>query len=91
VDRKEGRRGHGGCGAAGTGFVGEALVREAPCPVLVARPADYSGHSKTPLPYAAYRPGEAPRPSAVPFECTVSTATDSARPADNGPTGFRIV
>jgi len=73
------------------GSVAEALVREAPCPVLIARPADYSGKTKTPLPDAAYRPGEGPAPSAVPFERTVSTTADSWRPSDNGPTGFRIV
>lgn len=73
------------------GSVAEALVREAPCPVLIARPADYSGRTKTQLPDAPYRPGAAPAPSTVPFERTISTTTDSWRPADNGPTGFRIV
>ena len=73
------------------GSVAEALVREAPCPVLVARPVDYSGRSKTQLPDAPYRAGEAPTPSAVPFERTVSTTADNWRPSDNGPTGIRTV
>jgi len=73
------------------GSVAEALVREAPCPVLIARPTDYQGRSKTPLPDQPYPPGETPATTEVPFERTLSTSTDSWRPSDSGPTGFRIV
>jgi nucleotide-binding universal stress UspA family protein len=73
------------------GSVSEALVREAPCPVLIARATDYKDRVKTALPDQAYLPGEEPAPSEVPFEHTQSTSSDSWRPSDNGPTGFRIV
>jgi universal stress protein A len=73
------------------GSVAEALVREAPCPVLIAREPDYKDRTKTALPDQPYKAGEEPTPSEVPFERTHSTSSDSWRPADNGPTGFRIV
>lgn len=73
------------------GSVAEALVRRAPCPVLVARPVDYEGRAKTQLPDLPYRAGEEPAPAPVPFERTVSTSSESWRPSDSGPTGFRIV
>jgi len=73
------------------GSVAEALVREAPCPVLIARTTDYKNRLKTALPDQPYRPGDEPVPSEVPFEHTHSTSSDSWRPSDSGPTGFRIV
>lgn len=75
------------------GSVAESLVRQARCPVLVARAKDYSGLSKTVLPDPAYPPGTAPRsyPRAEPVEHVTSTQSDSWHPSDNGPTGFRIV
>lgn len=74
------------------GSVAEALVREAPCPVLVARVKDYEGRTKTALPDQPYAPGEGPaQGSEVPFERTVSTTSDSWNPSGGGPTGMRIV
>lgn len=74
------------------GSVAEALVREAPCPVMVARAKDYEGRAKTPRPERAYPPGQAPlRDSEVPPERTISTTYEGWEPSDSGPTGFRIV
>lgn len=74
------------------GSVAEALVREAPCPVLVARPKDYLDRAKTPRPDPAYPAGQAPlRNSEIPFERTRSTTHGGWDAADTGPTGFRIV
>jgi len=74
------------------GSVAEQLVRTAPCPVLVARPKDYSGHVRTALPDAPYAAGQAPAQGReVPFERTISTSSDGWRPSDAGPTGQRIV
>lgn len=69
------------------GSVAEALVREAPCPVLIARPVDYAARSKSTTPDEGCAPGKPPAPSAV--EPTISAATDSWRPSDKTPTGFR--
>jgi len=73
------------------GSVAEALVREAPCPVLIARQTDYKDRAKTALPDRPYPPGQEPITPEIPFERTHSTSSDSWRPSDNGPTGFRIV
>jgi nucleotide-binding universal stress UspA family protein len=74
------------------GSVAEHVVRHAHCPVLVARPKDYSGLARTVLPDPAYAPGE-PRPQRSQREphTHASTTLDSWAPSDNGPTGFRIV
>lgn len=74
------------------GSVAEALVRTARCPVLVARPTNYSGLAKTELPDPPYARGTEPKRE-LPSEPPVysSTTLDSWHPADNGPTGFRIV
>jgi nucleotide-binding universal stress UspA family protein len=74
------------------GSVAEHLVRHAHCPVLVARPKDYSGLAKTVLPDPAYAPGELHAHGAQRDVVThASTTLDSWSPSDNGPTGFRIV
>jgi hypothetical protein len=61
---------------------------------MVARPTDYSGLSKTPLPDPPYAPGSEPprRRSALDaFERVHATEYDGWHPSDNGPTGYRIV
>jgi nucleotide-binding universal stress UspA family protein len=74
------------------GSVAEQLVRRAHCPVLVARPKDYEGLTRTALPDAPYAPGEAPARRHGHEQATHGTTTlDSWSPSDNGPTGFRIV
>jgi len=74
------------------GSVAEHVIRAAHCPVLVARPKDYSGLAKTVLPDAAYAPGELHAPGVQREPLThASTTLDSWSPSDNGPTGFRIV
>jgi nucleotide-binding universal stress UspA family protein len=75
------------------GSVAEALVRRARCPVLIARPKDYAGLAKTPLPDPPYAPGQAPsRGSRNEDHAGIeSTQMDGWQPEDNGPTGFRIV
>jgi nucleotide-binding universal stress UspA family protein len=74
------------------GSVAEHVVRHAHCPVLVARPKDYSALAKTALPDPAYAPGElrahGSHREVVTHE---STTLDSWSPSDNGPTGYRIV
>lgn len=74
------------------GSIAEQVVRAARCPVLVARPKDYTHAEKTVLPDAPYAPGEEPvrQPPNEPHT-QVSTTLDSWAPSDNGPTGFRIV
>lgn len=74
------------------GSVAEKLVRMAHCPVLVARPKNYTRAEKTKLPDAAYAPGEAPAyttPSDPPR--SIQTESDIWRPSGARPTGFRIV
>jgi len=74
------------------GSVAEYVVRHAHCPVLVARPKDYSTQTKTVLPTPAYAPGEAHAHGTQRDVVTqASTTLDSWSPSDNGPTGFRIV
>ncbi|MEY4514329.1 MAG: hypothetical protein RLZZ450_6451 [Pseudomonadota bacterium] len=74
------------------GSVAEQVVRAARCPVVVARPKDYSGLAKTVLPDPAYPPGEAHARHAERESLThASTTLDAWSPSDNGPTGFRIV
>lgn len=75
------------------GSVSEQLVRQARCPVVVARRTDYAGCTKTPLPDAPYAKDD-PRNhshSQRPHEPIVSTESASWSPSDTGPTGFRIV
>ncbi len=74
------------------GSVAEELVRKARCPVLVARPKDYSGLEKTARPDEPYQPGEAPRysiPRDVSEQC--STECESWRPSDPGPAGAKTL
>lgn len=74
------------------GSVAEKVVRDAHCPVLVARPKDYSGLAKTVLPDPPYATGEAHPHGARREPLThASTTLDAWSPSDNGPTGFRIV
>lgn len=74
------------------GSVAEYVVRHAHCPVLVARPKDYTALPKTALPDPAYPPGELHEHAAERAVVTqASTTLDSWSPSDNGPTGFRIV
>jgi nucleotide-binding universal stress UspA family protein len=75
------------------GSVAEALVRQARCPVLVARPKNYLDLAKTPLPDPAYAPGTEPKrgPTHDSLGYVGSTTHEGWHPSDNGPTGFRIV
>ncbi len=73
------------------GSVAEQLVRRAGCPVLVARPKDYYGQTKTPLPDAPSPGAKARTPQSEAHEPVSSTTMESWHPSDNGPTGFRIV
>jgi len=74
------------------GSVAEAVVRRARCPVLIAREKSYRGLARTVLPDSPYLPGEAPRrEQREDTHIQASTTADSWHPADNGPTGFRIV
>lgn len=72
------------------GSVAEALVRRSHCPVMVARPVNYLGCEKTARPEPATQGLPAAR-AKVPHEPISSTQSDSWRPSDSGPTGFRIV
>ncbi len=74
------------------GSVAESLVRTAHCPVLVAKPKDYSGLDKTPRPDAPYEPGQAPiyrEPHDVPHHITTQEVSWSSD--EREPTGIRIV
>jgi universal stress protein A len=74
------------------GSVAEAVIRRARCPVVVARRKDYAGIPKTTLPDAPRSPEEMAQAEAhVGGHVQTSTTLDSWHPADNGPTGFRIV
>lgn len=74
------------------GSVAEEMTRKAPCLVLVARPKDYFGLSKTQLPDPPYADGMAPAPLLEnDVHTQAPTTLDSWEPSDNGPTGFRIV
>lgn len=75
------------------GSVAEALVRKARCPVLVARPKDYTGLSKSERPDQPYGPGEEPRPSQPPHDVHdhITTQEVSWSSDEQRPTGFRIV
>ncbi len=74
------------------GSVAEQLVRQAACPVLVARPKDYFGMTRTALPDAPYAPGQEPRRAwGERQEPMASTTIEGWQASDNGPTGFRIV
>jgi nucleotide-binding universal stress UspA family protein len=74
------------------GSVAEKLVRTARCPVLVARPVNYSDAVKTKLPDAPYAPGEEPEYH-TPHDVNrnIKTESDIWRPTGGRPTGFRIV
>lgn len=74
------------------GSVAEQVVQQARCPVLVARPKNYEGATKTALPDAPYAPGERPaRHATVELSTQRSTTLDSWSPSNDAPTGFRIV
>jgi nucleotide-binding universal stress UspA family protein len=74
------------------GSVAETLVRNGRCPVLVARPTDYTGATKTKLPDAPYAKGEEPRYSERPdLRRDIRTESDIWQPTGARPTGFRIV
>lgn len=74
------------------GSVAEQLVRRAGCPVLVARPRNYLGLTKTALPDAPYAPGQAaPRAQGEAREPVTSTTIEGWNASDSGPTGFRTV
>ncbi len=74
------------------GSVAEKLVRNAHCPVLVARPKDYSGLEKTPLPDAPYPAGQEPHyKSPEELRYYFQSASDVWRQTGGRPTGFRIV
>lgn len=87
-----GTHGRRGVERAMLGSVAEELVRKASCPVLVARPKDYTGLERTPRPDAApTRPLPPKTRSIDPTEHTVSTEADGWNPSPGLPTGFRIV
>ncbi len=75
------------------GSVAESLVRTAHCPVLVAKPKDYSGLSRSVRPEEPYAPGEEPQysepPHDVPQHITSQEVSWSAD--EQQPTGLRIV
>jgi nucleotide-binding universal stress UspA family protein len=75
------------------GSVAEKLVREAHCPVLVARPKDYAGLARTALPDAPLPAGQrAPQKRGIdPTDHVVSTESDGWDPSHSLPTGMRIV
>lgn len=50
------------------GSVAQHLVRNASCPVLVARPKDHSQQAKTQLPDLPYAPGEEPAAQPIPVD-----------------------
>jgi nucleotide-binding universal stress UspA family protein len=88
-----GTHGRRGLSHLALGSVAERLVRDAHCPVLVARPKNYAGLAKTDLPDPPPAPGE-PLRRAPPRDVTdhvVSTESDNWRPSHPAPTGFRIV
>jgi nucleotide-binding universal stress UspA family protein len=88
-----GTHGRRGLSRLALGSVAERLVRDARCPVLVARAKDYAGATRTELPDPPPAPGE-PLRRAPPRDVTdhvVSTESDSWRPSHPAPTGFRIV
>ncbi len=58
------------------GSVAEHLVRRAGCPVLVARPKDYSKSTKSERPAPPYAPGEAPAPQAQPNDRPLHISTE---------------
>jgi nucleotide-binding universal stress UspA family protein len=75
------------------GSVAEELVKTARCPVVVARPKDYAGLSKSARPDAPYAASD-PRSRAHPrvdHEPILSTQSDGWEPSDTAPTGMRIV
>ncbi len=75
------------------GSVAESLVRTAHCPVLVAKPKDYSGLEKSPRPQQPYAPGEAPvyeEPSRD-VQDHITTQQVSWSADEQKPTGVRIV
>lgn len=58
------------------GSVAEHLVRNARCPVLVARPKDYSSSTKSDRPEPPYAPGQAPAPHADPVDRPLHISTE---------------
>jgi nucleotide-binding universal stress UspA family protein len=58
------------------GSVAEHLVRHANCPVLVARPKDYSQCKKSDRPEPPYAPGEAPAAQAAPVDRPLHISTE---------------
>lgn len=74
------------------GSVAERVMRDARCPVLVARAKNYQNATKTVLPDRPYAPGEEPRHQReVESHTFAPTTISSWAPHDDGPTGFRIV
>lgn len=75
------------------GSVAERLVREARCPVLVAREKSYAGVARTERPDPPPAPGESVRHARVRevTEHVTSTEFDGWDPAHSAPTGFRLV
>lgn len=75
------------------GSVAESLVRQARCPVLVARPVDYTGAVKTQLPAPPYAPGEQPSypaPARL-LQRDIQTQSRLWQHSGGRPTGYRIV
>ena len=74
------------------GSVAERVIRDARCPVLVARAKNYQNMHKTVLPDRPYAPGEEPQRQLEHDPHTFAPTTMSSwAPHDDGPTGFRIV
>lgn len=70
------------------GSVAERLVRNAACPVLVARPKDHSRVSRSERPDPPYPPGEGPDAGRTPEDHPTHVTT---RDVYEPPTGVRIV
>jgi nucleotide-binding universal stress UspA family protein len=58
------------------GSVAQALVREATCPVLVARPKDHSAWARSERPEPAYAPGEEPARAQTPVDRPLHISTE---------------
>lgn len=58
------------------GSVAQAVVRNASCPVWVARPKDHSQRVKSERPDAPYAPGEAPAAPEAPLDRPVHISTE---------------
>lgn len=74
------------------GSVAEQIIRGARCPVLIARPKNYTDAAKTTLPDLPYPVGQEPAyRSTQDVPRSVQTESDIWRPTGGRPTGFRIV